>query len=46
MCAIPALTTPVAARLRQLYPNSDIIFVAADICRRELLLEIEAVMGT
>lgn len=42
----PALTTPVAARLRQLYPNSDIIFVAADICRQELLLEIEAVMGT
>ena len=47
MCAIPRLTTPVAAaRLSQLYPNSDIIFVAADICRRELLLEIEAVMGT
>ena len=41
----PALTEPIAARLRQLYPNAEIIFVAADICRRELLLEIEAVMG-
>lgn len=41
----PELTPRVAARLRQLYPTSDIIFVAADICRRELLLEIEAVLG-
>lgn len=41
----PALTTRIAARLRQLYPGSEIIFVAADICRRELLLEIEAVVG-
>jgi chorismate lyase / 3-hydroxybenzoate synthase len=42
----PALTPRIAARLGQLYPGSEIIFVAADICRRELLLEIEAVMGT
>lgn len=40
----PALTDAIAERLRQLYPTSDIIFVAADICRRELLLEIEAVL--
>jgi chorismate lyase/3-hydroxybenzoate synthase len=41
----PALTAPVAARLRQLYPDSEILFVAADVCRRELLVEIEAVIG-
>jgi chorismate lyase/3-hydroxybenzoate synthase len=40
----PALTPHVAERLRQFYPDSDIMFVAADICRRELLLEIEAVL--
>lgn len=40
----PALTADLAERLRQLYPGSDIFFVAADICRRELLLEIEAVL--
>ncbi len=40
----PALTSDVAARLRELYPDSEMIFVAADICRRELLLEIEAVL--
>lgn len=42
----PALTPRVAERLHQLYPGSDIIFVAADICRRELLLEIEAVLAS
>ena len=42
----PALTPRVAERLGQLYPGSDIIFVAADICRRELLLEIEAVLAS
>ncbi|HEY0683539.1 MAG TPA: hypothetical protein VGD45_14485 [Steroidobacter sp.] len=42
----PALTPHLVERLGQLYPDSDIIFVAADICRRELLLEIEAVVGT
>ncbi len=40
----PALTAAIADRLRQLYPNSEILFVAADVCRRELLLEIEAVL--
>jgi chorismate lyase / 3-hydroxybenzoate synthase len=39
----PALLEPVAARLEQLYPGNDAIFLAADICRRELLLEIECV---
>jgi chorismate lyase/3-hydroxybenzoate synthase len=39
----PELTPRIAERLRQLYPTSDILFVAADICRRELLLEIEAI---
>jgi chorismate lyase/3-hydroxybenzoate synthase len=42
----PALTAPVAERLRQLYPDCEILFVAADICRRELLLEIEAVLAS
>jgi len=41
----PALMPQIAPRVRELYPRSDIIFVAADICRRELLLEIEAVLG-
>lgn len=41
----PVLTAPIAARLRQLYPNSEVLFVAADVCRRELLVEIEAVIG-
>ena len=40
----PALTHSIAERLRQLYPNSEMLFVAADVCRRELLLEIEAVL--
>ena len=40
----PALKPHLAERLRQLYPGSEIMFVAADICRRELLLEIEAVL--
>lgn len=41
----PALVTPVAARLKQVLPDAPAIFVAADICRRELLLEIECVRG-
>jgi chorismate lyase/3-hydroxybenzoate synthase len=41
----PALTPRIADRLHQIYPESDIIFLAADICRRELLLEIEAVVA-
>ncbi len=42
----PELTPRIAERLRQLYPTSDILFVAADVCRRELLLEIEAISLT
>lgn len=42
----PALTPNIAERLRQLYPNSELLFVAADVCRRELLVEIEGVLAT
>lgn len=42
----PQLTSKIAQRLRQLYPNSEFLFVAADVCRRELLVEIEAVLAT
>lgn len=34
----------IAARIREAFPNAQAIFVAADICRRELLLEIECVV--
>lgn len=37
------LMPSIVERLRQLYPTSEILFVAADVCRRELLLEIEAI---
>jgi chorismate lyase/3-hydroxybenzoate synthase len=39
----PALAQPVAQRLRELYPQSEAIFVVADVCRKELLIEIEAI---
>lgn len=39
----PSLTAAIATRLKQLCPQSDAIFLAADVCRRELLVEIEAV---
>jgi chorismate lyase/3-hydroxybenzoate synthase len=40
-------TTPhMAERLRQLYPQGEFLFVAADVCRRELLVEIEAVLAS
>ena len=42
----PAMTPKLAERLRQLYPNGEFLFVAADVCRRELLVEIEAVLAT
>jgi chorismate lyase/3-hydroxybenzoate synthase len=42
----PALADPIAARLRQMLPQAEALFVAADICRRELLLEIECVRQT
>jgi chorismate lyase / 3-hydroxybenzoate synthase len=31
----------IEQRLREIYPNSELIILAADICRRELLVEIE-----
>lgn len=34
----------IAERIRTAFPNARTIFVAADICRRELLLEIECVV--
>ncbi|AMN45628.1 hypothetical protein ACG33_00610 [Steroidobacter denitrificans] len=39
----PALLAPVAARLRRSWPDPQILFLAGDICRRELLLEIEGI---
>jgi chorismate lyase/3-hydroxybenzoate synthase len=41
----PAWTPKIAERLRQLYPSAVCLFVAADVCRRELLVEIEAVLA-
>ena len=35
----------VQARLREAFGDSPMIFLAADVCRRELLLEIEAMSG-
>lgn len=35
----------VSKRLQQHFPNVPVIYLAADICRRELLLEIESVVG-
>jgi chorismate lyase/3-hydroxybenzoate synthase len=42
----PKMTPRIAERLRQLYPNAELLFVAADVCRRELLVEIEAILAT
>lgn len=42
----PALVQPVAARLLQVHPESEAVFLAGDICRRELLLEIECIRGS
>lgn len=41
----PEMTPKIAERLRQLYPKGEFLFVAADVCRRELLVEIEAVLA-
>jgi chorismate lyase/3-hydroxybenzoate synthase len=35
----------LSKQLQQRFPNVPVIFLAADICRRELLLEIECVVG-
>ena len=37
----PTLVPMIAERLRAAYPGASPIFLAGDICRRELLLEIE-----
>lgn len=39
----PAQMQIIARRLRELAPRSEIFFLAGDICRKELLLEIECV---
>jgi hypothetical protein len=40
-----AFVDAVDARLRELYPAGEVVFLAGDICRRELAVEIEAVGG-
>jgi chorismate lyase / 3-hydroxybenzoate synthase len=37
----PALAASIATRLNSVYPPEDIILLAADVCRRELAVEIE-----
>ena len=37
----PTLVPMIAAGLQRAYPGAAPIFLAGDICRRELLLEIE-----
>jgi chorismate lyase/3-hydroxybenzoate synthase len=39
----PALVPMIAARLQEAYPGATSIYLAGDICRRELLLEIECI---
>lgn len=39
----PALVPMIAAQLKETYPGAAPIFLAGDICRRELLLEIECI---
>jgi chorismate lyase/3-hydroxybenzoate synthase len=39
----PAHAEAIARRLREVYGHAEIMLLAADICRRELLLEIEGV---
>jgi chorismate lyase/3-hydroxybenzoate synthase len=34
----------IRARLRERFAHDEVVFLAADICRRELLLEIECVL--
>jgi chorismate lyase/3-hydroxybenzoate synthase len=41
----PTLAEGVALRVRELYPASEVIVLAGDICRKELAVEIEAVGG-
>jgi chorismate lyase/3-hydroxybenzoate synthase len=39
----PALVPMIAARLQEAYPGATPIYFAGDVCRRELLLEIECI---
>jgi chorismate lyase / 3-hydroxybenzoate synthase len=39
----PTLVPMIAERLQEAYPDAAPIFLAGDICRRELLLEIECI---
>lgn len=41
----PALAQSVAARVGELYPGSEVVVLAGDVCRKELDVEIEAVGG-
>jgi len=41
----PALVPMIAAQLRETHPGAAPIFFAGDICRRELLLEIECIQS-
>ena len=41
----PAQRSAIEERLRRAWPNVTLLFLAADICRRELLLEIEGVVA-
>jgi chorismate lyase/3-hydroxybenzoate synthase len=41
----PANCAMLSKRLQQRFPNVPTVYLAADICRRELLLEIECVIG-
>jgi chorismate lyase / 3-hydroxybenzoate synthase len=40
-----ALVDAIEERLREVYPGSAPLFLAGDICRKELAVEIEAVSG-
>jgi chorismate lyase/3-hydroxybenzoate synthase len=42
----PAQLAVLSKRLQQRFPNVPVTYLAADICRRELLLEIECVVGS
>jgi len=42
----PSQRSAIEERLRRAWPHAKLLFLAADICRRELLLEIEGVIAT
>jgi chorismate lyase/3-hydroxybenzoate synthase len=41
----PALAQSIVARVEELYPGSEVVVLAGDVCRKELDVEIEAVGG-